>query len=98
MALACGWLRPALICNLSVAICPDLLSGRRDLPRSALICSSVVGVHILVAVAICILVHAICPDLPWSDLLACALLSSGLICLLVIAIYLDLLSGCCDLP
>ena len=80
-----------------VASCPGLLSGRRDLPRSALVCSSVVATRILVAVAMCILVLAICPDLPWSDLLACALLSSALICLLVIVIYLDLPSGCCDL-
>ena len=72
-----------------VAICPGLLSGRRDLPRSALICSSVVAIRIPVAVAMCILVLAICPDLPWSDLLACALLSFALICLLAIVIYLD---------
>ena len=47
-----------------------------------------VAIRIPVAVAMCILVLAICPDLPWSDLLACALLSFALIGPMAIVIYL----------
>ena len=70
-------------------MCSDLRRGRRDLPRSVLVCFSVVADSILIVFVICLLVLAICLDLYWSDLIACDLFGSALICILAIAICPD---------